>query len=208
MRKPKLRGPLVIAHDLLDWTIPEAELTWNFLLMKAKTFSLLYNLESQVFFLTCRVPRMWKFCSRILCPWVQRGFLTAPPQHLKMTGLQSTVSQELISTAKKGNCVSSKHREFPVFQELRVRVDSHVGLATHPTLSATDLCSCSSNPRLSQSLILGNYPCLDLSKSIADYFPLPTRLASFWDSAGSTGEKKHVYMSPFKFSIKGSQSFS
>lgn len=38
------RGPLVLSYNLLDQTLPEAELTWNFLLTNTKTFSFLFNL--------------------------------------------------------------------------------------------------------------------------------------------------------------------
>ena len=44
MRKPMPRGPLVLSYNLLDQTLPEAELTWNFLLTNTKTFSFLFNL--------------------------------------------------------------------------------------------------------------------------------------------------------------------
>lgn len=51
MMKPILRRLLVLAHNLLDQTPSEAELTWNFFFFftKAKTFSLLFN-SVRVFF--------------------------------------------------------------------------------------------------------------------------------------------------------------
>ena len=43
MRKPIPRGFLVLSYNLLDQTLPEADMIWNFLFTKTKTFSFFFN---------------------------------------------------------------------------------------------------------------------------------------------------------------------
>lgn len=131
-------------------------------------------------------------------PWrPERGLLTLPP-----TPKDGWIPEELVTTAKKSSCVSTKDREPTASQEMGVRADSHPGLTTYPSLCLPSVLvpqipGCPSLYYLEMTLAL-NSPNLSLIN--APYQPGSLASLRFcWEHM----RRKHVEMPPPKFSIKG-----